>query len=203
MGLVKKQEQEWDGVDRRVRDRDTASLLAALGEADPDVRRRATLDLSKDRHGIPALLAAYPRETDPAVREAMLTVLAEHDVVVVARAFADDLADDDVVVRNAAATALESMPGAVALLIDELLRDPCVRTRTMAMTVLAGLQHPDVPTWLADVVGQDNDENVVAAAVDAALAAGDETGELLEVAVRRFPDNPYLGFLAEVSARKP
>lgn len=199
MGLVKKHEQPWDGLDRRVRARDTASLLVALREPDPEVRRRATLDLRGDPDGIPALLAAYPREADPATHQAMLTVLAEHDDLVVGRAFATDLPDDDVAVRNAAATALESMPNTVALIIEDLLHDPCVRTRTMAVTVLAGLVHPDVPGWLATVVHQETDENVVAGAVDAALAAGD-AHELLETAVRRFPANPYFGFLLDMLA---
>lgn len=203
MGLVKKEHPKGDGADRRPRECDTSSLVVALHHQDPEVRRSATLDLRGNPDAIGPLLQAYLLETDPPTREAMLNVLADHDDPAVARAFVDDLADDDVMVRNAAATALEAMPCGVGLLIADLLGDTRVRVRIMAMTVLAGVEHPDVPVWLANVVRVDDDENVVAAAVDAALAAGDETAGLLAVAVRRFPGNPYLAFLADVSAVTP
>lgn len=181
----------------------TQERIAALGSTDSQVRRQAVLDLRNQRSAIAALLAAYPGEPDPATREALFTVLAEFDDLDVGRAFVADLALEDAVTRNAAATALNSMPGAVALLIDDLLQAPSVRARTMAVTVLTGLNHPGVAGWLAGVIRQESDENVVAAALDAALQAGGDAPELIGTALARFPANPYLSFLAHTYASSP
>lgn len=200
MGLVGPEVGPWDGTGRRERERDTEGLVAALREVDPEIRRRATLDLRGQAAAIPALLDAHAGERDPAVRHALVTVLSEHDDLDVARAFAAELDAEDVAVRGAAATALESMPRAVASLIQELLDAPQARVRLMAVSLLPGVDHPDTLGWLGGVVARDDDENVVCAAVDAALAAGHSARHLLDEALTRFPANPYLGFLATTLA---
>lgn len=197
MGLVKREVRPWDGAQRRTCERDTAGLIAQLSEQNPEARRRAALDLCAQRDAIPALLAAYSTEHDPAAREAMLIALAEHDDPDVASAFTSDLRAEDPAVRNTAVTALWSMPNAVADLLDGLLDDPQERVRILSMTVLTGVEDPRVPLWLDRVVRTDPSENVVAAAVDTAIAAVGNPYDLLQIALQRFPTNPYLGCLAD------
>jgi HEAT repeat protein len=203
MGLVRQHTSTRETVRQRRRGRDTDGLVAALQDPDPDVRRRSALDLDGVAEAIPALLAACAEEADPAAREALVVVLAGHDDPVVAAAFAADLRAADPVRRNTAATALSAMPSAVADLVEGLLGDPDATVRVMAMSVLGGLERPEVPGWLAGVVAGDGDQNVVTAAVDAALAAGLDTRPLLATALGRFPANPYLAFLAGTGQSPP
>jgi HEAT repeat protein len=182
---------------------DFDGLIEALNSANPEVRRCAVLNLRGRRQAIPALLAAYPEEKAPATLEAMFTVLAEHDDHEVAKMFGADLGIDDVALRNGAADALNRMPNAVSLIIHDLLNAPQPRARAMAVTVLTGLKHEQTLAWATGVIEQDSDENVVAAAIDAALQAGGHAPELLAIAVRRFPDSPFLRFLADTCESSP
>lgn len=203
MGLVKRQARPWDGRQRRAHERDTAGLIAQLADENPETRRRAALDLGARREAIPALLAAYSIEHYPAAREAMLIALAEHDDPEVARAFASDLRADDSAVRNAAVTALWLMPNAMAALVDRLLDDSQERVRVLTMAVLSGVEHPEVPLWLDRVARNEPSENVVAAAVDAAITSGSDPHAILEIALRRFPANPYLRCVADTIGDVP
>lgn len=189
--------------DRRSKDRDTDGLLDQLGSDNPEERRRATLDLWGVPAAIPPLLDAWPGEPSGATREAMLTVLAGHDDPHIAGSLAARLRDDDVAVRNAAVKALQAMPEGFAAVAGDLLRDPDADVRVLAVMVLSELPHPQVPGWLTPLVHEDDDANVVAAAIDVALTlGGDLAAALAPVAVRRFPDNPYLHFLAGMAARR-
>ncbi|WP_432546566.1 HEAT repeat domain-containing protein [Kineococcus sp. SYSU DK004] len=202
MGLVKRSpEQGAPDADRREHARDRAGLLAQLHDADPEARRRAALDLADDEDALPALLAAVRTESVPAVRDALLTGVAEHDTAGVARSLAALLGDDDAAVRNAVVVALQTMPRGAAAVVDDLLADDDVRVRTLAVMVLSSLPHARVGAWLEAVVDRDGDENVVAAAVDAAQLLDEDTaGRLAGAAAQRFPANPYLGFLAGLPA---
>jgi HEAT repeat protein len=203
MGLTKPGSGQLDDAREADGSPDFESLIEDLHDAHPEVRRSAVLNLRNQRKAIPALLTAYPQESAPATREALFTVLAEHDDLEVAKAFAADLGVEDAVLRNAAADALNVMPKAVSLIIRDLLAAPEPRARAMAIMVLGALAHKQVLSWVACVVEQDSDENVVAAAIEAALQAGGNAPELLAVAVDRFPDNAFLRFLADKCVSSP
>ena len=199
MGLVKKATAA--AGDRRAHERDLDGLLAQLGAADAEERRRAALDLAGAVEAVPALLAAARGERQPTVRDAVLTTLAAHDLPEVAHELAGWLGDDDAARRNAAVVALQAMPSGSAAVVDGLLASGDVRVRTLAVMVLSALAHPGVPGWLEAVVERDEDENVVAAAVDTAQLLEEDLAQRLAArAAQRFPDNPYLQFLRTLAA---
>lgn len=203
MALVRRPAQAPPEQDRRDREREPHDLREQLAAEDGEQRRRAALDLWGDPDAVPALLAAHAVERDPVVREALLTTLAGQDTPVVGWALAEDLRSEDPGVRNAAVRALQAMPVAVAALVaDGVLEDPDADVRILAVMVLSAVTHPDVPVWLHPLVASDPDPRVVAAAVDVALTIGGEVaGELAPAAAARFPQDPYLAFLASTAGR--
>ena len=202
MGLKRRAAETPSGQERREHGRDLAGLTAQLSSPDAEERRRAALDLWGSADAVPALLSAYAVEADVSARDAMLTTLAGHDVPEVGRALALDLRAEDAVTRNTAVKALQTMPNAVAGIVEELLADADADVRVLSVMVVSAVAHPDVPLWLRPVVEADPQENVVAAAVDVAMTLGGEVGaDFAEVAAARFPANPYLGFLASTAAR--
>ncbi len=203
MGLIKSAPDVRPGDDRRRRSRDVQGLVAALGQEDPEVRRRAVLDLTGDPSAIPALLVRYQVEADTAVAESLRTALVASDDLVVARFFSAQLGLDDAALRNSAVLALQLMPKATEELVGELLADPDPRVRTAAVGLATGgTPAAALDRWVS-VVAQDQDQNVVAAAVEAAVGSGTECGALIAEAVRRFPGNPYFDFLAATFACAP
>ncbi|NHC46763.1 HEAT repeat domain-containing protein [Motilibacter aurantiacus] len=203
MGLVRRTAQAPAAEEQRAARRDSAGLQQQLRAGDAEQRRRAALDLEGDAAAVPALLAALQEERDVPAREALLTTLAGHDVAEVGLALSGELRSEDATRRNAAVNALQAMPLAVESLVGQgILQDEDADVRVLAVMVLSAVAHPGVPEWLRPVVAADPEPNVVAAAVDVAVTIGSGIAhELSTVATGRFPQNPYLHFLARQAAR--
>ncbi|GAA2621960.1 HEAT repeat domain-containing protein [Paractinoplanes durhamensis] len=177
-------------------------LIRQLDDADPEARRVAALGLEGVAGAVEPLLDRVGAEEQPAVRDAMLTTLAGHDTDRVAAGLAVHLASEDAGLRTAAAEALAAMPVSVPALVPRLLEDPDHDVRMLCARVLADLPHPEALTWLAVMIKDDPHPNVVASAIDALLPSlGPEHAELLQRAVRRFPDDPFLRFTVEAALR--
>ncbi|PWJ55698.1 HEAT repeat-containing protein [Quadrisphaera granulorum] len=198
MALVRKTAPaERDADAPRRAERTWSVLVEQLRHPDPEARRRAALDLHGELRAAPALLAAAREEDDPAARDAALATVASFDLVEVARELAGWLGLDDAARRNAAVVALQSMPSCVASVLEHVLAGADVRARLMAVMVITALPRPEVPRWLLRIAEGDADENVVAAAIDAGVLVDDALGhQLATEGAARFPDNPYLAFLA-------
>ena len=178
------------------------ALLRRLDDADPDSRREAALGLDGAGVAVPALLDRVAAEPEPNVRDAMLTTLAAHDTDQVVEALAVHLASDDAGLRTAVAETLAAMPVSVPAIIPRLLADPDHDVRVMTAMILADLPHPESITWLTRMIRDDPHPNVVTSAIDALLPSlTPEHTELLEGAVRRFPDDPFLRFTVEAAVR--
>ena len=174
------------------------TLLEQLEDLEPECRREAALGLDGVARAVPALLRRAGVETEPAVRDAVLTTLAAQDTEPVASGLAEFLASDDAGLRTAAAEAMATMPRSVPALVPALIADPDHDVRVMTAMVLADLHHPESQSWLATMISNDPHPNVVTSAIDALLpSAGPEHVPLLEAAMRRFPDDPFLRFTVE------
>lgn len=196
MGLKRSAVPAAAGDERRAQPRTVDGLLRALADPDPESRRRAALDLQGRPEALPALVEAFAEEQDPAVRDALLTTLSGHDDEILARRLAELLRSEEPALRNGAVVALRSMPAGAGPVVGGLLADPDPDVRILAVMVLAELAHPLAPSWLQQVVGSDPHENVVASAVDAVIGLGEGAAEATATAARRFPANPFLGYLA-------
>ena len=92
------------------------TLMTQLDDPEPECRREAALGLDGVAEAVPALLQRVGVETEPTVRDAVLTTLAAHDTDEVARGLAGHLASDDAALRTSAAEAMATMPGSAPAL---------------------------------------------------------------------------------------
>ncbi|WP_328461247.1 HEAT repeat domain-containing protein [Actinoplanes sp. NBC_00393] len=199
MGLVRKQApQQPEELTAEKPSVDT--LLQQLDDPDPECRREAALGLEGVADAVPALLTRVTVETETRVRDAVLTTLSAHDTETVAGGLAVHLASDDAALRTAVAEALATMPRSVPALMPNLLAAPDHDVRVMTAMVLADLAHPDAQVWLTRMIAEDPHPNVVTAAIDALLpGATAEHAPVLEAAVLRFPDDPFLRFTVQAA----
>ncbi|GAA1605987.1 HEAT repeat domain-containing protein [Actinoplanes couchii] len=199
MGLVRKQapQQPEEVAPERP---PAETLLRRLDDPDTDLRREAALGLEGIAEAVPALLARVHVEDDPRVLESILITLAAHDTDEVAGSLAVHLASDEAALRTAVAAALATMPRSVPDLLPALLAAPDHDVRVMTAMILADLPHPDAHVWLLRMVQDDPHPNVVTGAIDALLpsATADDI-PLLEHAVQRFPDDPFLRFTVQAA----
>ena len=213
MGLVRRSETEsaaqaaWEEnnppEERRGRNRDLPALVVQLNGGDSEARRRAALDLGEHADGGAALVARVSVETDPAVRDAVLTQLSRLDTVEVATGLLPHLSSDDAALRNAVVTALAAMPTAMPGIVPSLLVDPDPDVRILTIMVVAALRVPEVEEWLSWLITNDAHANVVACAVSELVPlAGPEAIDVLEGVPARFPADPFLGYTVKTAVAR-
>ncbi len=189
--------------DERRLARDFAGLVAALDDPDPTTRRWAARDLEAHREASPALVARLAVETDVSVREVILTSLTCLGDDTAVDGLIQALRSEDALLRNGAIVALQQLPDAVAPRMEALLADPDSDVRIFAVRVLESLRHPRVEDWLLEVIERDAHLNVCATAVDLlGEVASPRARAPLEALKRRFPDEPYIQFAADLALRR-
>jgi hypothetical protein len=73
----------------------------------------------------------------------------------------------------------------------------------MAIDILQTLAHAEAPTWLADLLGHEDQVNVVGAAIDRLAEIGTEDMlPLLDEVRDRFADEPYIQFATDTVIRR-
>jgi len=206
MGLIKQVAEASTGAHLRQRGRDCPSLIQALDDPQPMVRRWAARDLA-DCHDcaetVPALLARLPQETDAAVRAIILTTLLKLADARVAQALTDCLRHASPVLCQEIIGTLQQMPQLLAPLIPALLRDQDSALRIVTVNILESLRHSEVEQWLLQVISEDQHVNVCAAAVDLLGEVGSAAARTPLLALRqRFADEPYVAFAADLALRR-
>lgn len=203
MALKKTSSSATTATDERSRERDPASLIAALDDPDPRTRRWAARDLAAQPQACAALVARLPLEHEPSVLEVMLTsltVIGDHDAIT---GLTDCLRSDDPKLRNAAIEAMKQLPEEVAPMMTQLLEDADPDVRIFAVNILESLRHPQVEDWLIRVIGADAHVNVCATAVDLLGEVGSERAvPALHALKERFGDEPYIQFAADLALRR-
>lgn len=200
MGLRKTTPSALHPVRDREQSRDLPGLLEQLKNPDPSLRRWAARDLGAHHEAAAALGRALAAECEPAVREALFTSLSVLASERAAEALMPLLRSEDAALRNGAIEALAGMPQAVAPSIERLLRDPDPDVRIFTVNLLGELRHAEVNRWLGQVLAQDSQVNVVAAAIEVLTETGGsaERAGLLQVR-ERFADDPFIGFATELA----
>jgi HEAT repeat protein len=202
MALVKRKETEPAGP-ANPKQRDFEELLAGLEDTDATARRHAARDIHHCPQAAGALVSRFKREQDPAVREAILTTLVRLDDPSAASGLADCLRSEDAALRNEAIEVLKQLSGDVSPVLRSLLADPDPDVRIFAVNILESVRHPDVESWLIEVIGRDAHVNVCATAVDLLCEAGTEAA--LDPLVRlkfRFASDAYIQFAADLALKR-
>jgi HEAT repeat protein len=203
MAIVKRKEPQEIDTDKRSHPRDREGLVAELADSNPVARRWAARDLAAFPDAAAALVARLAKETDAAVREAILTSLTLIGNRTAVEGLVECLRSEDAALRNEAIEAMKNLPEAVAPIMAGLLADPDPDVRIFAVNILESLRHPDVEQWLIEVIREDEHINVCATAVDLLGEVGSEAAvPALEAIKARFPNEPYIVFAADLALRR-
>lgn len=184
-------------------DRTEASLKAQLDETSAEARRWAARDLADFPGCAAALVARLRVEHDNSVREVILTTLTRLGDSTAVAGLVWCMRSDDAALRNEAIETLKQLPAALAPLMRQLLADEDSDLRIFAVNILESLRHPEVETWLSEVIERDVHVNVCATAVDLLGEVGSRAA--LEPLLRlkaRFAREPYIQFAADLAVKR-
>lgn len=201
MGLIRKNSAPETPVsEKRSRTRSCDSLQQQLEDASPVARRWAARDLLDCPQSVPALVARLAMETDMSVREVVLTTLTRLGNEAAVNGLMACLQSQDAGLRNEAIACMQQLPQEVAPIMQQLLASPQPDLRIFAVNILASLCHPEVESWLIQVISQDEHVNVCAAALDLLAEVGTVRAQAAITQVRsRFADEPYIQFAADLA----
>ena len=187
-------------VEAREYPRDTDGLIAQLVDADATVRRWAARDLAAHPRAAAILCARLGDETDASVRSVIFSSVARMGGSVVVESLLPLLRSEDPALRNGAIEVLSGLPEVVAPHIEKLLQDADGDVRIFSVNLLGDLKHPNVPTWLAQVLVADLSVNVVGAALEVLAEVGTPASlPALRTAAQRFADDAYIGFAVDLA----
>ena len=189
--------------DERHRPRDFEGLVQELDNSDPAARRWAARDLAAHRNATTALLSRLQRETEVSVREVILTALMRIADPAAIAGLVACLRSEDANLRNEAIEAMKTLPVEVAPIMRALLVDQDPDVRIFAINILESLRHPDVETWLVDVIEHEAMVNVCGTAVDLLTEVGSIASyEPLNRLKARFAAEPYIQFAAALALKR-
>ena len=178
-------------------------LVAQLRGGDAEQRRWAVRDLTSHPQAAAALGAQLLVERDAAVREALFLALGTMASDEAVSALLPLLRSEDARLRNGAIEVLSGLPKVVGPRISALLLDTDVDVRIFTVNLLGELRHEQVTQWLQQVLLSDREVNVVAAAIEVMAETGQpEHIDALRETRRRFADDPFIGFAADVAIER-
>jgi HEAT repeat protein len=178
-------------------------LQRALNADSAEERRWAARDLLDFPGSSPLLVARLNIESSESVREIIFTTLVRLGDAPAVAGLVECLRSEDAMVRNEAIEAMKCLPDAVAPIMRDLLADPDSDVRIFAVNVLESLRHPEVESWLSQVIEKDPHVNVCGTAVDLLGEVGSRT--VLEPLIRlktRFAKEPYIQFAADLAIKR-
>jgi HEAT repeat protein len=203
MALIKSSYSADSANPAREQERDCASLVNNLNNPSAVTRRWAARDLVECADSSAALVARLATETDPSVREVILTTLTRLGDSVAVAGLVQSMRSEDAALRNEAIEAMKQLPDAVAPIMRDLLNDASSDMRIFAVNILESLKHPDVELWLREVIENDAHVNVCATAVDLLGEVGSkEALESLRHLKLRFANEPYIQFAADLAIKR-
>jgi len=203
MVFIKKQNSKPKTNYERRQARDFKSLLSELESPDAMDRRWAARDLADCQDASTALVWRLNREEDQSVREVILSSLANLCDPVAVAGLVACLRCEDAPMRNEAIEVMKQMPDSVGPIMTNLLVDDDADVRIFAVNILESLRHPDVVTWLIDVIQRDTNLNVCATAVDLLVEVGAKSSEPALHALKiRFVDEPYIQFAVDLALKR-
>lgn len=137
------------------------------------------------------------------VQEAIVSTLIAIGTEAVVKRCAELLRSEDAYLRNSAIEVLQLLQHTSLGVVRELLQDPDPDVRLFAVNVLGELKVREAVELLCRVVEEDENINVVAAAVEylGEMGLRSEDRETVRKAAERFSD-PFLEYAVEVALRK-
>jgi HEAT repeat protein len=203
MALIKTNPLSSPDRPERQSERDCQGLAVQLHDASAEVRRWAARDLADCLNSSVALIERLAVETDQAVRGVIFSTLTRLGDDAAVSGLVGCLRCEDVALRNEAIEAMKMLPDAVSPIMHGLLHDNESDVRIFAVNILEALRHPDVESWLTDVIENDAHINVCATAVDLLGEVGSGAAlPSLRALKMRFAAEPYIQFAADLAIKR-
>lgn len=203
MALIKQKDGVNDAPSAIRQARPCASLVIDLEDEDPSVRRWAARDLLACGEVAGVLVTRLKCEADRSVREVILTTLTRLGDAQAVVGLVDCLRSEDAALRNEAIEAMKQLPDDVAPIMHGLLTDADPDVRIFSVNVLESLRHPQVESWLIEVIQNEPHVNVCATAVDLLSELASEAALApLRALKLRFADEPYLQFAVDLAIQR-
>lgn len=203
MAFVRQKDTEMVDQEVRKQTRECPDLLVSLHDDSATTRRWAARDLVNCPNAAVALVEQLKVESDLSVREVILTTLTRLGDAAAVAGLVDCLRSEDAALRNEAIEAMKQLPDEVAPIMHGLLLDADPDVRIFSVNVLESLRHPDVESWLIEVITNDAHVNVCATAVDLLSEVGTAAALApLTQLKARFSDEPYMQFAADLALRR-
>ena len=178
-------------------------LAAALEDAEAAIRRHAARDIAHCPHAATKLVSRLNREQDVAVREAILNTLARLNDPSAVSGLVDCLRSEDVALRNEVIETFKHMNDEAVPVLRSLLADSDPDVRIFVVNILDSARHPEVESWLIEVIERDAHVNVCATAVDLLCEVGTEAAiEPLARLKDRFRSEAYIQFAADLALKR-
>ncbi len=177
--------------------------LAALKSASSEDRWSAARQLGRDSSSVFALSEALATESNPRVREALFTSLAQIQSIDAVEAILPYLRSDDAAVRAGALDALNAIPTAVESHVPKLLEEPDPDVRILVCDVVRRLPGSVANNLLCRLLDREISPNVCGAAVDVLSEVGDINAlPVLARCAERFSDDPFLLFSIKIASER-
>jgi HEAT repeat protein len=203
MAFIKKATTRSSDHPERKRPRDRDGLISQLDDPDSTARRWAARDLVEHPDASGALLLRLRIENDVSVREVILSTLTRIADPAAIAGLVSCLRSEDASLRNEAIEAMKSLPNEVAPIMRALLLDQDPDVRILAINILESLRHPDVESWLIEVIDHEPMINVCGTALDLLSEVGSGAShDALERLKLRFAAEPYIQFAADLALKR-
>lgn len=203
MAFIKNQTSEPVNEDERAQPRDFENLTKQLNSSDSSVRRWAARDLADCPDASAALVARLNREKDMSVREVILSSLTNLGDEVAITGLINCLRSEDAGLRNESIEVMKQLPEETAPIMRSLFHDQDSDVRIFAVNILESLRHPDVESWLVEIIATDDNVNVCATALDLLVEVGSKLAEQSIIQLKaRFTEEPYIQFAADLALKR-
>lgn len=168
-------------------------------------RIAASLDLGdfKSKEVVEALAEQLWMETSRAVQEAIVSSLTKIGNEDVAEAAAKLLESDDAYIRNVGVEILATIGNSALGVLEKMIMHPDKDVRQQVVNAIGEGHLKEAAMILRKVIDEDEEENVVAAAVEylGEIGGNEEDREAIMQALNRF-SSPFFRYAAEVALKK-
>ncbi|EIW00940.1 HEAT repeat domain-containing protein [Thermoanaerobacter siderophilus] len=168
-------------------------------------RIAAALDLGnfENKEVVKALVEQLWMETSRAVQESIVSSLTKIGSKNVAELAVELLKSDDAYLRNVGVEILATIGDSALEIFERMITHPDKDVRQLVVNAIGEGQLKEAAMILRKVIEEDEEENVVAAAVEylGEIGGSDEDKKAIKQALNRF-SSPFFQYVAEVALKK-
>lgn len=183
--------------------RDLEVWVEELSAPDPEVRRRAAVALEDQPRALDDLVERLAQEDQVEVINSMLIAILKHPDSAHAEQVFEMVRSDDAKRRTLVVDAIRTLPGSCTSFLRRFLRDEDPDVRVLTANTLQMVAMEEVETLLLEQLGDETDDNVVGAIVEALMEVGTSDAVLaLQDRRTRVDEGGFLAFALDAAIKQ-